>query len=153
MVGGMKAPDFSLPDQEGRVHTLADYKGKWVVLYAYPKDDTPGCTTEACNFRDNIGTLTEKGIVVLGISKDSTSSHKKFAEKFSLPFPLLADTDHTTLEAYNAWQPKKFMGKEYLGIVRKTFLINPAGEIIKTYEKMDLSNHAQEILSDVAKLG
>lgn len=146
----MKAPEFALPDQTGKIHSLAEYAGTWRVVYFYPKDDTPGCTTEACNFRDYMKELTEKGIYIFGISKDSVTSHAAFAEKFHLNFPLLSDESTETIKAYGAWAPKKFMGREFLGIVRKTFLINPNGEIVKEYQGMKLDQHAQEIIHDVA---
>jgi peroxiredoxin Q/BCP len=148
----MNAPNFSLPDQTGKIHSLSGYKGKWVILYTYPKDDTPGCTTEACNFRNNMGELKKKDIVVLGLSKDSVKSHQRFVDKFSLNFPLLSDESTDTIRAYGAWKPKKFMGKEFLGTARMTFLINPKGEIVKTYEGMDLTKHAQEIFRDIVSL-
>lgn len=148
----MKAQDFSLPDQDNKFHSLKDYEGKWVVLYFYPKDDTPGCTTEACSFRDNIKILQDLGVVVLGISKDSVLSHKKFAQKYHLNFPLLADITAETIKAYSAWGKKKFMGKEFEGILRTTYLINPDGEIAKVYEKVDPLNHADLILSDLQTL-
>jgi len=148
----MKAPPFSLPDQTGTIHTLAESDGNWRIVYFYPKDDTPGCTTEACNFRDTMGVLKENRIVVYGISKDSVKSHQKFADKFSLNFPLLSDPSHEVIEMYGAWRPKKFMGREYLGIIRKTVLINPIGEIVKEYEGMKLENHAQDILKDIPLL-
>lgn len=147
----MKAPDFSLPDQNGINHTLSHYNGKWRIVYFYPKDNTPGCTTEACNFRDNISDLLKKNIVVFGISKDSVASHKKFVNSYHLNFPLLSDETIETIKAYGAWAPKKFMGREFLGTVRKTFLINPEGEIVKIYEGMKLESQAQDILMDVEK--
>lgn len=147
----MKAPDFSLPDQEGKLHSLHDYKGSWRVVYFYPKDDTPGCTTQACNFRNNMSELTKAGIHVFGISKDSITSHKKFADKHALNFPILSDESLETIKAYDAWAPKKFMGREFMGILRKTYLIDPEDTIIKIYEGMDLNEHAQELLKDVAK--
>jgi peroxiredoxin Q/BCP len=146
------APVFSLPDQNGNIHTLADYKGKWVVVYFYPKDDTPGCTTEACGFRDLGEEFTKRGIIILGISKDSVVSHTAFAQKFSLTFPLLSDPDHKIIEAYGAWGKKKNYGKEYMGILRTTFLINPNGEIVRTYEKVTPAGHPQEILADIDTL-
>lgn len=146
----MKAHNFSLPDQNGTMQTLADYKGKWVILYSYPKDNTPGCTKEACTFRDLEKTFAEKNAVIFGISKDSVDSHKKFAQKFSLPFPLLSDTTLETLKAYGAWGKKKFMGREYDGIIRNTYLINPKGEIEKTYENVDPVKHIEEILKDLS---
>ena len=149
---GQKAPDFSLPDQHEKMHSLSEYKGKWVVVYFYPKDDTPGCTKEACGFRDKSTLLTEKGIVVLGVSKDKTSSHKKFADKFELNFPLLSDVSTDMIQSYDAIGEKKFMGKTFMGIHRYTFLINPQGNIAKIYEKVDPSIHADEILQDVESM-
>lgn len=145
----MKAHDFSLPDQNGNVHTLTDYKGQWLVLYFYPKDDTPGCTKEACGFRDNTSVLKENNIAVLGVSKDTVKSHKKFADKFNLPFPLLSDESTEVTKAYNSWGKKKFMGREYEGVLRNTYLINPEGEIAKVYENVKPEQHAQEILDEV----
>ncbi len=147
----MKAPDFSLPDQMGTIHTLHDYKGTWLVIYFYPKDDTPNCTTEACNFRDNMHLLKENGIAVVGISKDSSKSHQKFIDKFSLNFPLLSDSTTETLKAYGAWGPRKFMGREFLGTQRKTFIISPEGEIVKELFGMDLNNQAQEIIAFISR--
>lgn len=145
----MKAIDFSLPDQEGTIHKLSDYLGKWVVVYFYPKDDTPGCTKEACSFRDNFRTLQDQNIIILGVSKDSTASHKKFAEKYHLNFPLLSDEEKKVIKAYNAWGKKKFMGREFEGTMRKTYLIDPKGEIFKVYEKVNPLNHASQILKDL----
>ena len=132
----MKAPDFNLPDQNGKMHALADYKGKWLVVYFYPKDFTPGCTKEACGFRDASGEFTKRGIKIVGISKDSVSSHKKFIQKYNLNFTLLADPEHTVIESYGAWR-------------RNTYLINPKGEIVKEYKKVDPISHASQILKDV----
>ena len=148
----MKARDFSLPDQNGKLHSLSDYKGKWIVVYFYPKDDTPGCTKEACSFRDNIHECTKRGVVVLGISKDTVESHKKFAEKFHLSFPILADPERKTIEAYGVWGEKSFAGREYMGTLRNTYLINPSGEIVKTYEKVNPLTHTAQILVDLEKL-
>jgi peroxiredoxin Q/BCP len=148
----MVASPFSLPDQDGKIHQLSDYKGKWVIVYFYPKDDTSGCTTEACNFRDSFHELQAKGVVILGISKDSVKSHKKFAEKNDLNFPLLSDETKEVIDAYHAWGKKKFMGKTYEGILRTTYLINPAGEIVKVYENVNPTVHAKEILKDLKKL-
>jgi peroxiredoxin Q/BCP len=148
----MKAPQFSLPDQTDTVHDLSDYAGKWLVAYFYPKDDTPGCTTEACSIRDIYRDLESKGVAVVGISKDSVASHAKFAEKYNLNFPLLADTDHAIAEAYGAWGTKKMMGREYDGIIRKTFIINPDGEIVKEYPNVTPKDHADELLHDLAAL-
>ena len=147
-----KAPDFSLFDQHGKTHTLAEYAGKWLVLYFYPKDDTPGCTTEACAFRDGREILQNMGAEVVGISKDTVKSHAKFAQKHGLDFTLLADPDHTTIEAYGSWGPKKFMGREYQGISRDTYLINPKGEIYKKYTGVDPKTHIGEIITDLKSL-
>ena len=123
------------------------------MLYFYPKDDTPGCTTEACNFRDERSAIAEFGNAeIVGISKDSVASHKKFAEKHGLNFSLLSDTDHTVAEAYNSWKPKKFMGREFMGIERNTFIINPDGYIVKTYQKVNPKQHAAEIIEDLRTL-
>ena len=146
---GVLAPDFALQDQEEVLHNLSDYRGKKVVLYFYPKDDTPGCTKEACSFRDSFGDFLKNGLVVLGVSKDSTSSHAKFQEKYSLPFPLLSDTDTTVIKAYEAWGPKKYMGREYEGVLRITYIIDEEGKILKAYEKVKPQDHAQEILEDI----
>lgn len=144
----MKAPLFTLPDQDGKTQALSDYRGSWVILYFYPKDDTPGCTREACGFRDMQQVYREKGIQVLGVSKDSVASHRKFADKYHLQFPLLSDETKVTIKAYNAWGEKKFMGKTFDGTLRKSFLIDPDGEIRKEYPKVDPLAHAQEILKD-----
>lgn len=147
------APNFSLADQDGIIRTLADYAGGWLVLYFYPKDDTPGCSTEACNFRDERDAIADFGKAqIVGISKDSVRSHKKFAEKNSLNFTLLSDPDHTTIEAYGSWKPKKFMGREFLGTERNTFIINPAGMIAKIYRGIDPKAHAAEIIADLQQL-
>jgi peroxiredoxin Q/BCP len=145
-----KAPTFSLSDQNDSVHTLEQYLGKKVLLYFYPKDDTPGCTTEACNFRDNYEELTKLGLVVLGVSKDTTKSHKKFVEKYKLPFPLLSDEDTSVCQAYGVWGMKKFMGREYLGITRASFLIDEQGNIEKIYEEVKPKEHTQEVVADIA---
>lgn len=143
------APEFSIPDQDGKLHSLKDYLGQWVILYFYPKDDTPGCTTEACNFRDSFHTIQKLGVVILGVSKDSVKSHKKFADKYQLNFPLLSDESLTTIKAYDAWGEKKFMGKTYDGILRTTYLINPKGMIEKVYEKVNPLTHVGEIIADL----
>jgi thioredoxin-dependent peroxiredoxin len=142
------AAQFSLPDQDGRIHQLSDYRGQWLVLYFYPKDDTPGCTIEACSFRDEYDYLQEKGLQVLGVSADSVASHKKFATKHKLHFPLLADTDKTTIQAYGAWAQKSMFGKKYMGILRKTLLIGPDGLIVREYPKVTPLGHAVQILQD-----
>jgi peroxiredoxin Q/BCP len=147
-----KAPDFSLPDQEGKLHTLAAYKGKWVLLYFYPKDDTTGCTAEACAIRDGFPNFKKLQAVVLGVSADSVESHKKFASKYKLPFTLLSDPEKKVLLAYGVWAKKKFMGKEYMGILRSSFLIAPDGSIAKVYEKVKPALHAEEVLKDLQTL-
>ncbi|WP_135256611.1 thioredoxin-dependent thiol peroxidase [Thermus caldilimi] len=145
MEPGTAAPDFALPDQEGRIHRLSDYRGKWVVLYFYPKDDTPGCTKEACGFRDRMGDLQELGAVVLGVSADDISSHKRFAEKYGLNFPLLADPERGVILAYGAWGKKNLYGKEYEGVLRQTFLIDPEGRIAQVWRKVSPEGHAEEV--------
>ena len=147
------APNFTLPDQTSQSHTLSDYKGQWVLLYFYPKDDTPGCTTEACQIRDNFAEFKKAGIVVFGVSCDSPKSHAKFVKKFDLPFTLLADEDKKVVELCGVWAKKKFMGREYMGILRTSFLINPEGKIAKVYEQVKPDGHAGEILEDVKVLG
>lgn len=148
-----QAPSFSLPDQNGRIRTLEEFKGRWVVIYFYPKDDTPGCTKEACNFRDTRDSIAELGnAVVIGISKDSVKTHAKFAEKHSLNFTLLSNEDHTVISAYGAWGLKKFMGREYEGIKRNTYIINPEGQIAKEYEGVNPAKHAEEIIYDLQEL-
>jgi len=145
----MKAPSFRLPDQTGKVHTLAMYKGKWVVLYFYPKDDTPGCTKEACSFRDMSTVFADAGVVVLGVSKDTVASHKKFAEKYHLNFPLLSDESRDVIKAYHSWGIKTFMGRSFEGVKRTTTLINPDGQIQKIYESVNPLIHANQILADI----
>jgi len=148
----MKAPDFNLLDQHGKPHTLADYAGKWLVVYFYPKDDTPGCTTEACNFRDGREVLQQMGAEIIGISKDTVKSHAKFAAKHQLDFTLLADPEHAVIDAYGSWRPKKFMGREFIGIHRDTYLINPDGDIVKKYEGVDPKTHIGDIIKDLKSL-
>ena len=144
---GITAPDFMLTDDAGVSRRLSDYRGQIVVLYFYPKDDTPGCTTEACNFRDDYSSYVEVGINILGVSPDSTKSHSKFKAKYQLPFPLLADEDHAVCTAYGVWGEKKFMGREYMGVFRSTFLISPDGKIKKVFENVKPADHSAEILS------
>jgi peroxiredoxin Q/BCP len=144
-----KAPAFSLPDQDGNIHTLKQYLGKKVLIYFYPKDDTPGCTTEACNFRDGYKEFQDMGLVILGVSADSVKSHKKFSEKFKLPFPLLSDETKEMCEAYGVWGKKKFMGREYMGITRSSFLIDEKGNIAKIYEQVKPALHKDEVANDV----
>ena len=148
----MKAKDFSLPDQDGKVHKLSDYRGRWIVLYFYPKDDTPGCTKEACNFRDSFHELQKMDVQILGVSKDSVASHKKFAEKYNLNFPILSDENKETIEKYKAWGIKKFMGRSFEGVLRITYLIDPRGKIKKVYEKVNPLVHASEIIKDLKEL-
>ncbi len=142
---GSKAPQFTLPDQDGTMRSLAEYAGKKVLLYFYPKDDTPGCTTEACNFRDGYEEFEKLGLVIVGISKDSVKSHKKFAEKFNLPFPLLSDATGEVVARYESWGKKKFMGREYMGIFRNSFLIDEKGVIVKIYKEVKAKEHADEV--------
>jgi len=140
------APDFELPDENGELHRLSDYRGKVVVLYFYPKDDTTGCTTEACNFRDDYSAYQDAGVVILGVSPDSSKSHTKFKTKYDLPFTLLADIDHKICELYDVWGLKKFMGREYMGVFRTTFLIGADGMILRVFEKVKPAEHSAEIL-------
>ncbi|MCX6787735.1 MAG: thioredoxin-dependent thiol peroxidase [Candidatus Kaiserbacteria bacterium] len=149
---GTRAPDFTLPDQEGKTHTLSDYQGKWVLLYFYPKDDTPGCTIEACTIRDQFKDFAAIGVVVLGVSTDSVASHKKFASAYELPFTLLADEYKEVVGQYGVFGEKKFMGKTYMGISRTSFLINPEGEIAKVYEKVKPKTHAASVIADLKTL-
>ncbi|HBB38519.1 MAG: Antioxidant, AhpC/TSA family [Candidatus Magasanikbacteria bacterium GW2011_GWD2_43_18] len=143
------APPFSLPDQNGKMQSLTDYSGKKVLLYFYPKDDTPGCTTEACNFRDRLNELKDHGVQVLGVSKDTIASHKKFSEKFDLNFPLLSDENGTLVKAYGVWKEKSMYGKTYMGISRESFLIDEEGNLVKHYEKVKPEEHVEEVLRDV----
>ncbi len=140
------APDFSAKDQNGNLIQLKDFKGKTVILYFYPKDDTPGCTKEACNFRDNYNMLMQKGMVVLGVSADDEESHKKFAEKFNLPFSLLADTDKKIIESYGVWGEKNMYGKKSMGILRTTFVIDKEGKIQEIIKKVDTEAATEQIL-------
>jgi len=148
---GQKAPEFSAADQEGNLITLKQFEGKTVVLYFYPKDDTPGCTAEACDFRDNYQGLLAKGIVVLGVSVDDEKSHLKFAEKHSLPFTLLADTDKKIVEAYGVWGEKNMYGKKYMGTNRSTFIISEAGIILHIIKKADTKNSTAQVLELLQK--
>ncbi|WP_304130369.1 thioredoxin-dependent thiol peroxidase [Ignavibacterium album] len=143
---GKKAPDFTLPDQDGNKVKLSDFKGRYIVLYFYPKDDTPGCTKEACSFRDTFPEFNNVDAVILGVSPDSVSSHKKFAEKYKLPFRLLADEDKKVIEKYGVWKEKSMYGKKYMGVERTTFVIGPDGRIKKIFPKVKVDNHHQEVL-------
>jgi thioredoxin-dependent peroxiredoxin len=146
---GDKAPSFSLPDQHGKNHSLADYAGSWLLIYFYPKDATPGCTIEACAFRDDHEAAMQAGINVVGVSTDSVASHAKFAAKQRLPFTLLADIDKSMVNDYGVWTKKKFMGREYLGTMRHSFLVDPDGRIAKIYEQVKPAAHAKEVVADV----
>lgn len=147
------APDFALPDQDGTVRRLADFAGQWVVVYFYPKDDTPGCTTQACSFRDERQALQDfGGVTVIGVSKDSVRSHKKFADGHGLTFTLLSDPDHRMIEAYDSWHLKKFMGREFMGTERNTFIIDPAGMIVAELRNVKPIGHAKLVLDELRKL-
>lgn len=143
---GIKAPDFSLPDQNGDIHTLQEYRGKKVILYFYPKDNTAGCTKQACGFAERYPQFLEKGAVVLGISRDSVKSHKNFETKYSLPFTILSDPDRQAIEAYDVWKEKKNYGKVSIGIVRTTYLINEEGVIVKAMDKVKAADNPQTML-------
>ena len=143
---GTNAPAFKTTDANGETISLKDLKGQKVVLYFYPKDDTPGCTKEACSFRDAWAKFKQRGITVLGVSPDSEASHKKFETKYKLPFTLLADKDHAIADAYGVWGEKKFMGRTYMGVLRTTFLIDEKGKIRKVFEKVKPEDHASEVL-------
>lgn len=146
---GTKAPAFSLPDQNGNVHTLGEYKGKKVVLYFYPKDNTSGCSKQACGFAELYPQFREKGAVVLGVSKDSVASHKKFEEKFGLPFTLLSDTELATIKDYDVWQEKNMYGKLTMGVVRTTYLIDEEGVIVKAFGKVKAAENPAKMLEEV----
>ncbi|MGA9762762.1 MAG: thioredoxin-dependent thiol peroxidase [Gaiellaceae bacterium] len=146
---GEMAPDFELETDNGQSVRLSDYRGKPVVLYFYPKDDTPGCTKEACAIRDAWSEFERRGAVVLGVSADSVSSHKRFKAKYHLPFTLLSDPEHEVIERYGAWQPRRFAGKSFLGIVRSTFLIDADGKVAKVWPKVDPAQHADWVLKEL----
>lgn len=148
---GIKAPSFSLPDSEGTVHTLEEFIGKRVILYFYPKDNTAGCTKQACGFANLNTQFTEKGAVVIGISKDSAASHKRFAEKYDLPFLLLSDTELEAIKAYDVWQEKKNYGKVSMGVVRTTYLIDENGMIEKVFKKVKAADNPQQMLDEIGK--
>ena len=148
---GSAAPNFAAKDANGETVRLKDLRGQKVVLYFYPKDDTPGCTKEACSFRDAFAEFKKRGIKVLGVSKDSEASHKKFAAKYKLPFTLLADPDHSIADAYGVYGEKKFMGRTYLGVKRVTFLIDEKGKVKKVFEKVKPEEHAREVLEAFAE--
>ncbi len=146
------APDFALPDQKGKIHKLSDYEGKWLLIYFYPKDDTPGCTKEACGFRDNLPHFEKNKLTVIGVSTDSVKSHQKFANKHKLSFPILADTDKKTVNDYGVWQQKSFLGHKYSGIVRSSFLVGPDGQVVKVYPKVNPLKHVKQVLEDFEEL-
>ena len=143
---GAQAPAFNLLDETSTSRSLADYNGHALVLYFYPKDDTPGCTKEACSFRDDYSAYAQAGVVIIGVSPDSPVSHARFKEKYNLPFTLLADTGHKVCDLYGVWGPKKFMGKAYEGVLRTTFLVGPDGKVIKVFENVKPAEHSAEIL-------
>jgi thioredoxin-dependent peroxiredoxin len=146
------APEFTLADETGSLRSLSEFRGKAVVLYFYPRDDTPGCTTEACKFRDDYSIYQENGVVILGVSPDPVKNHTKFKKKFELPFTLLADPDHKIADAYGVWGPKKFMGKAFDGIYRTTFLIGPNGDILKVFENVKPDGHSAQVLAALKEL-
>jgi peroxiredoxin Q/BCP len=150
---GSRAPDFTLPADDGSKVKLSALRGKPVVLYFYPKDDTPGCTREACAFRDQKKSLAKLGVTVLGVSADSVASHGKFRDKFQLNFPLLADTDHKVAEKYGAWREKNMYGKKSMGIVRSTYLIDAEGKVARVWKKVNVDGHDQAVLEALAELG
>jgi len=149
LTAGTEAPSFELLDGQGNLHKLSDYAGQTIVIYFYPKDDTPGCTKEACSFRDNYKAYKDAGIEILGISPDEVKSHKKFSEKYELPFILLSDPEHQICEAYGVWGLKKSFGREYEGIYRTTFIVGPKGNIKHVFEKVKPADHSQEVLQAV----
>lgn len=150
---GDVAPEFELNDENGKQHSLKDYRGQAIVLYFYPKDDTSGCTTEACNFRDDYSAYQDANVTILGVSADDEKSHTKFKDKYSLPFTLLADTEKEVVNLYGVWGKKKMYGREYDGIFRTTFLIDGEGKIARVFEKVKPSAHSKEVLEAIAALG
>ena len=147
---GTKAPDFTLPDQNGDLHSLSEYRGKRVILYFYPKDNTPGCTKQACGFAERYPQFIEKGAVVLGISKDSVASHKKFEEKYGLPFTLLSDPELKVIQAYDVWKEKMNYGKISMGVVRTTYLIDEEGKIVKAFDKVKAADNPERMLGELS---
>ena len=146
---GTKAPNFTLPDQDGNMHSLEDYRGKKVILYFYPKDNTAGCSKQACGYSENAPQFSEKGAVILGVSKDSVASHRKFADKYSLGFTILSDPERQVIEAYDVWKEKKLYGKVSMGVVRTTYLIDEEGTIIKANDKVKAAEDAEKMLLEV----
>ncbi len=149
---GDRAPEFDLLDQNGKDHKLSDYLGKWVLIYFYPKDDTPGCTKEACAIRDTFPSFGKSKTVVFGVSADSVKSHKKFAEKYKLPFTLLSDESKEMIEKYGVWSKKKFMGRVYMGILRTSYLIDPKGKVAKVYENVRPEKHSEDVINDLKNI-
>ena len=149
---GEAAPDIVLPDESGTIHRLADQRGRWTIVYFYPADDTPGCTTEACQFRDLDGEVRDTGADVWGISPDDAASHRRFREKLDLPFTLLSDEDHAVAERYGAWTLKQNYGREYMGIQRSTFLVDPDGRLARTWPRVKADGHAAAVLAALAEL-
>ncbi len=152
ITSGILAPDFALPDENNVIRRLSDFRGRPVVLYFYPKDDTPGCTTEACGFRDDYSAFVNADAVILGVSPDNSKSHTKFKDKFKLQYPLLADHEHKICNLYGVWGPKKFMGREYEGVQRTTFLIDLNGRIAKVFENVKPAEHSSEVLAAIKSL-
>jgi peroxiredoxin Q/BCP len=152
LISGIQAPDFSLPDENNIIRRLSEFRGRPVVLYFYPKDDTPGCTTEACNFRDDYSAYMNADLVLLGVSPDSPQSHAKFKQKYSLPFTLLSDKGHKICDLYGVWGPKKFMGRIYDGVLRTTFLIDSKGQVARVFENVRPAAHSTEVLEAVKEL-
>ncbi len=146
---GSKAPDFALKDEKGKLHKLSDYKGKKVILYFYPKDDTPGCSKQACDFRDHLGKFAQRNAVILGVSPDDEKSHQEFIEKYKIPYTLLCDTFHAVAEKYGAWGEKQFMGKTSLGLIRSTFIIDEQGTISKIFYKVNPEAHFEMLLKQL----
>ncbi len=146
---GIPAPEFSLPDDTGKLRSLSEFRGHPLILYFYPKDDTPGCTTEACNFRDDYTQYIQAGVTILGVSPDSSNSHTKFKTKYGLQFPLLADIDHKVCELYDVWGKKKNYGREYFGVLRTTFLIDEGGKIIHVFKNVKPAEHSDEVLAEL----
>jgi peroxiredoxin Q/BCP len=149
---GTIAPEISLLDENGTMRSLSEFRGRPVVLYFYPKDDTPGCTTEACSFRDDYSAYVKADVVILGVSPDQPKSHAKFKEKYALPFPLLADDGHKVCDLYGVWGPKKMMGREYEGVLRTTFLVDKNGKIARVFEKVKPAEHSAEVLAAIQNL-
>ncbi len=149
----MQVPDIKLPSSRGSEVSLRDYKGKWIVLYFYPKDDTPGCTKEACGFRDSHDDFSDLNAVIIGVSKDPLKKHEKFIAKYELPFELLSDENFELLKAFKVWKEKSMYGRTFLGIERSTFLINPEGKVVKEWRKVKVTNHVKEVLETLRELG